>query len=504
MRDEDKYLLVNALRQRGQFHLATKWYFRNWLPLPYQYAWHHYRTPEIDAWEDIPNTTTIAGIASGKTTVMAASFGIDCLSIPHFKALSTSVTAKQAELGFDMFSAWYEDNPHMLHLIQDIKIRPWPIVHFKNFSTWEFRTAGTDARYIRGSEYDRISFDEAGLDPQGDITKVLRGRLRGSRTDGENTTRMARLDVMTSPADMPWLKERYYKGIIGHSLANLKQYASARWATWDNTHLTTSQIEAMKSEYPPDLIDVEMGGMFPDFGFSVFPTGHVNACIDKSLYDATYIALNPEDEGKPLPGYDLQEDPRHGIFKYEIPFEPGKIYIAAGDPGSGSIPKRDAATVLVCDVTDDKLRLVYFHWVSGRGSYTPFLDSYQYAIRKYNPVLKGIDATGPQKALDEIAFKNVGIETSSINFGSEKPGMLNLLKQDITNHRWAYPQIKGIIRQLSVYTDQYDRKHGAQDIVMGMAMLSWLMNFVPASAGDHKNKKNVRRDRKRRTTGRRR
>lgn len=451
---------------------------------------------------DIPNTTAIAGIASGKTTIMAASYMTDCLSIPYFNALSTSVTAKQAELGFDMFMSWYEDNPRLLHLIHDIKLRPWPKVYFKNFSLWEFRTSGTDARYIRGSEYDRISFDESGLDPSGEIVKVLRGRLRGSRKDGENTTRMARLDLMTSPADLPWLKERYYKGITGNPMEDLGQYTSCKWATWDNKHLTEIQIESMKAEYPPDLIDVEMGGNFPDFGYTFFPTRHIQSCIDLSLYDACLIALYPEDEKeKPLPGYDLQEDPRHGIYKFELPFRPGRIYISGGDPGSGSIPRRDAACIIVCDVTDNMLKLVYFHWVSGRGSYNPFLQSYKYAINKYSPALCGIDATGAQKALDEIAFQNVGIQTDRINFTTEKPAMLNMLKQDITNHKWSFPQIKGMVRQLNIYTDSYDRKHGAQDIVMTMAELSWLLNFVPEGANqDSQNRKNVRKSRTSRTT----
>jgi hypothetical protein len=496
MRQEDQQILVGALRQNGGFHLATKWYFRNWAPLPYQYAWHHFADPNG---VDILNSTVIAGIASGKTNVMAASYAVDCLSIPYFRALSTSVTARQAELGFDMFMSWYEDNPKLAHLVETIKLRPWPIVTFKIFSVWEFRTSGLNAKFIRGSEYDRISFDEAGLDPYGEVIKVLRGRLRGIRPDGNNTPRMARLDVLTSPTDAPWLKERYYRGVKDHSMENLDQYASARWATWDNTFLTEPQIEAMKAEYPPDMINVEMGGFFPDFGYTFFPSSAINACMDQSKYDACYTAMFPEDESAPIPGYDLQEDPRHGIYKFETPYRPGRIYISGGDPGSGSIPQRDSACVFVVDVTDDLFDVVYFHWISGRGSYNPFLNSYKYAIKKYQPVLRGIDATGSQKALDEIAFQNVGIETDRINFSTEKHAMLNMLKQDVTNHKWRYPQIKGLVRQLGVYTDYYDRKGGAQDIVMTMAEISWLKNFIPASAQDHKNVKNVRSSRRRRT-----
>lgn len=219
------------------------------------------------------------------------------------------------------------------HHIEHIALRPFPVITFKNHSEWEFRTAGTDARFIRGSEYDRINFDEAGLDLNGIIIKVL----RGVRPDGYNTPRMARLDVTTSPTDALWLRERYDKGDPECEEHDLRRYRSLRVATWDNTMLTEDQVEAMKAEYPPDMIDVEMGGFFPDYGFSMFPPVHVQACTDQSLYDAAYIAINPE-EGAGRKGYRLDEDPRHGIIHFEVPPEPGRLYIMAGDPGTGNYP----------------------------------------------------------------------------------------------------------------------------------------------------------------------
>jgi hypothetical protein len=460
--------------------------------MPFQWAWHQLQ---------VINTSLLAGIATGKTTIVAASSLMDCISIPYFRALNTSVTAKQAELPFDMVMSWIEGNPKLEHLIENISLRPFPVITFKNFSEYEFRTAGLDARFIRGSEYDRINFDEAGLDFAGMIIKVLRGRLRGERPDG--TTRMARLDVTTSPTDALWLRERYSRGERGSPNAELNLYRSMRVATWDNTHLTEEQIEAMKAEYPPEMIDVEMGGFFPDYGVSMFPSGHVNACVDQSLYDAAYLALNPED-GKVLPGYVVNEDPRHGIVHFELPRKPGHIYIIGGDPGMDNYPKRNAGVVMVADVTSKPYELTYFDWVSGNGSYNPFLASYKKANDKYNPVLRGIDATGTQRGLDELAFENHGIPTDKLNFSTDKAAMLNELSNDITNHFWRMPPIKGMISQLGTYNWETDKKV-PQDTVMTMAELSYLARFIPAepvkSGAVAKNNFN---NRKARTTTRRR
>ena len=96
--DADETLLPMALRQNGGFHLATKWYC-GFEPMPKQYAFHQLV---------VPNVTFLAGIAAGKTYGVAASYLIDCLSIPYFGALNTSVTSVQAELVFEIVNGgWF-------------------------------------------------------------------------------------------------------------------------------------------------------------------------------------------------------------------------------------------------------------------------------------------------------------------------------------------------------------------------------------------------------------
>lgn len=464
--DADKQYLYLARREVGGFHIATDWYFRGFIPLPYQYAYHHV---------PVANVTFLAGIAAGKTISSAASLCIDCISIPYFKALSTSVTAKQAELPFDFLTSWYESNPKLEHLIYDIKLRPWPIVYFQNFSEWEFRTAGADARFIRGHEYDRIVYDEAGLDGLGETAKVLRGRLRGRRPDG--TIRMSRLDAITSPTDAQWLKERYYRGIKTHDTAQLDKYASLKIRTRDNTMLTEEQIGLMEAEYTPEMIAVEMDANFPDYGMSMFPTRHVTACTSQEIADNIYISMNPE-EGAPKAGYGWEEHPRYGVVRYEMPYDPRGVYVMAGDPGLDDPPRRNASVVCVArtDVTPNVV--VYFDWVFSRGTYKPFLSSYKYAINKYRPAFKALDTTSTQKGLQELGFSDAGIETQGINFQRDKEAALNSLSLMISNHEIAWAPVRGIQRQVGSYTRENDKKI-AQDIVMGLAMLALGCRYAP-------------------------
>jgi hypothetical protein len=482
----DRNALLWAQRESGGFLHAARWYLRNWEPMPYQYVWH--MVPQM-------NATWVGGIATAKTSTSAASYLMDCIGYPNFKALNTSVTAKQAELPFMMIMEWIEDNQKLEHLIEDIRLKPWPIITFKNYSTYEFRTAGLNAAFIRGFEYDRANYDECGLDTQGKTTEILRGRLRGSRIAGnKRVPRLARLDTVSSPTAALWFKERFNKG---QRPETQDLYFSMRTTTWDNIHLTKAQIDAMAAEMPADVILVELGAEFPEYGAAFFPEGHVDACIDQTLYDIAYIALNPEDPTEiPKAGYRLDEDGRAGITLFELPIVPGKRYILAGDPGRGNPPHRNAGVVLVADVTNIPLRLVYCNWVAGNGSINPFMDAYKYAIEKYLPERKGLDVTGTQTFLDEIAFTNYGIATDGINYAADKHGMLNSLLTDILNHRWRIPPVQGLVRQTKTYTLEDDKDNTfPQDLVTTLAQISWLareMHVTQAAVQNHKTAGNPR------------
>lgn len=463
----DRKILPLATRDQGGFHLACEWYL-GWTPLDYQYLFHHVKQP---------NVTWVGAIATGKTSAVAASYLIDCLTIPGFKALNTSISARQAELPFEMIMGWLDGNPRLEHLVENVKLRPFPLIEFKIGSFYSFRTMGNEARLIRGEEYDRVNIDEAGYMFDDVALKVLRGRLRGKRPDGSH--RMARMDVVGSPTAEEWFMKRFYRGIPTHELADPENYFSMRTTTYDNTHLTEQQIALMEAEYPPSLIDVELGAKFPDFGIGTFPKSHIQACTDVNLNDLMNAGVRTEN-GKPKQGYRLEEDPRQGILKFELPRTGGHRYVLAGDPGTDNPPRRNAGVVIVLDVSQKPHTLVYFDWCVGNGSYYPFLDSYKYALNKYQPTIKGLDATGPQKALDELAFESRGIQLDKMHFGRDKSAILNDLTFAITGHTVRFPMIKGLIHQLRSYSRERENdKRFPQDIVMALGMAAHLSRYAP-------------------------
>jgi hypothetical protein len=479
---QDELILGAALRERGGFHVATNWLF-GWDPLDYQYFWHHI---------PILNTTFLAGIGSGKTSNVAASYSMDCLTLPGFRALNASVTAKQAELAYEMVDAWAENNPRFKRLIVDRTLRPYPILQFFNHSTYEFRTAGQGAKFIRGHEYDRINYDEGELDPDGEAVKVLRGRLRGSRPDG--SPRMARLDVTGTPAQVPWFRERFEKGLPGHPNATaetLKHYLSMRVTTYMNTKLTREQIELMEAEFPAEYARVELGAEFPDYGLSTFPHNHILACIDPSLNDEVTEALY--ERSQPFAGYSLEEWPHVGTVHMEFPVQPQHVYVIAGDPGMGNPPHRNAGCVMVFDVTTPVSQLAYFEWIAGKGSYHPFMNSYKYAMEKYATVYNSIDVTGTQRALDELGFEDFGLVLDGLSFGGLKDTLINSLSMAFASHTLRLPRIEGLLKQSTEYIRENDTPSAqiAQDLVMTLAQITYCRRFVNADSVAQRARRNL-------------
>lgn len=464
--EADRLFLTAGLRENLLYPAMIEWYF-GYKPMPKQYAYHQARQP---------NVVWVGSIASGKSFGIAASIMADCLTLPGFKALSTSITSAQAEIPFDMASSWITSDLYrgrIEHLIEDIVKRPYPMIRFKNGSSWLFRTAGNRAVHIRGLEFDRIVFDEAGYEYNEETMHALRGRLRGERQPG--VPRMARLDVTTSPTDCPWLRKWFDRGDPTSLEPQLEDYISIRSTIYDNTHISDEQIRLMKAGYSDEMIRVELLGQFPEYGNTMFAQRHIFAAEDADLNDEMEMALRPE-EGGEKPGYREEVHPRHGVVHWELPAEQGRLYVQAGDPGMGDVPNRNAGCVMVFDATEKPYKMVYFSWVSGRGSYMPFLNNYKYALNKYGPALKGIDATGTQRALDELAFTRMGIQTDAISFNRDKDAALNALSFMLTNQELRMPFIKGLHVQLSKYVR--DDKGLDNDIVMTLAMVAHLLRFA--------------------------
>lgn len=496
----DRTILKMAARpETGGLSILAQWFFDTSV-LRNQFVIHH--APQ-------PNVLHVGGVGCGKTMGEMFDLTARALLIPYYKGLNTSITSSQAELPFNMLEGFIENNKKLDPFIEHISQRPYPTVTFTNGSEITFRTAGYEARNIRGFEFDHINFDEGGYEPKESTILYLRGRLRGRRPDG--TPRLNRLTITTTPTDVPWLLQMWERGRPDEGAEyDPHRYLSLRSTTFDNTFLTKSQIDEIVNSYPDALIEQEIYAKFPDYGLTDFSRASIEQCEDVILNDEMILNTRGGDGRQPIHGWAFIEHPRHGITYWHEPMVPGRLYIGAGDPGSSSPPARNSPCVMVFDCTTDPYKLVFLHWIDGRGSILPFLASYKGAMDEYQPIYMGMDVTGSQKGMEEIAFEEHGISPDRINFQRDKLGMVNSLRYALGKRMVRFPFIKGLHTQLRAYKSAEDKKM-AQDLIATFMQVAHLARMLPDRSGatgtigkTHPRARGYRTDRSRKQSGRRR
>jgi hypothetical protein len=138
--------------------------------------------------------------------------------------------------------------------------------------------------------------------------------------------------------------------------------------------------------------------------------------------------------------------------------------------------------VIVLDITgfpQYPVTMRMFHWVYGGGSYMPFLSSFKTAMNLYRPVGAAFDATGAQKAMDELAFSDVGegILVEGMNLAGRKQAYHNAIKLIMQRGLLRYPYIRGLRRQLAQYA--FPDTKLSQDIVSALQIAGgWMRRRI--------------------------
>jgi hypothetical protein len=481
--DEDIQILEAS---KENCNIFLKYYFNVEL-MPHQLMMAHAQQKSL---------LTLGGRGSGKTFGFFWSYIWLCTVIPDFRVLWTSYTADQAGIAFydvglpiiqqsDRFHKFLPEG------LKSLKKKPYPSIHIQIPGTglpesfMVFKPPGDSGNTKRGFTLDAIHIDEGGLIDDPRVLSTLRPAMRGRRISPGEEPRMCRMSISTTPTPAEWLREWWESSsspdYIGYSPDD---YLSVRVSSSGNVHLTEDQLKSFAQGMSDEERAVELEAEFPEYLGTEFSPASINACEDMMLNREMqeYVALGESD-------YELKTSGRSGIVLYQKAMYPEGRYVLCGDPGTGSPPYRNAGVILVWDIQKVPYELVYFCWVDGRGDYKPFFSTYEWCYRYYDPIYSAFDATGTQKAMDELYFENNGIIVEGLSVTTEKTAMINTLKIMLHKKLLRFPNISGIRTQLLSYDLAKDKKL-AQDIVMAMAMSVWKMRILfyrDASELGHRN-----------------
>lgn len=424
----------------------------------------------------------LGGRGSGKTYGFIWKYIWLATVMPDLRVLWGSYSADQAAIPFydvaypgilasERFAKFLPEGE------KSLKRKPHPQIQIKipgtnlPMSTITFKTVGIGASTKRGFTLDIIHYDEAGLENNEKVITTLRPAMRGRRWNGD--PRIAQLAVSTTPTSAEWLREWWNRATDKENPDfDDKKYFALKVSSSANTSLTAEQLDAFEQDMTPEERQVEIQADFPEYTGTDFSPAVVNLCQDKLLNEEVVQAIENKQ-----PGYDILTISRTGVVKYVKPAVEGHHYIVSGDPGMGNPPYRNAPCIMVWDVTRKPYELVCFYWVFGNGSYKPFFNRYEWCLDYYKPMYAVFDATGTQRAMDELYFEDRNRIVEGLSLQSEKAAMLNAAKILMQRGDLRFPYIQGMRLQLLNYKQDEDKKI-AQDIVMTLAMAAWKMRVL--------------------------
>jgi len=436
--------------------------------MPWQYIFHHASQEDI---------TVIGGTGSGKTVGAGLSYATWAATTPRFKFMNLAPTSYQSKLMFDAILREADGKPFERFITKVVE-RPYPkIVLSSDYigeSTLEFFSAHDDASKIQGWEGDCMNLDESGLIPNGNqLIGMMVTRLRGTvpMPGGGVRGRLRRISMITASYSEapPWLWNR-----MDMMAEDPKNFLSMTVTSANAGTLSDSDIESYKRRIPVDQQALLLEGARPTGAGDHFSLDQVVDCED--LGDNRNMQYHTMEKDTPSKGWIYTEVPGIGCTHFEMPPD-NRMYLLIGDPGMGNPPLRNAGVVTVWDITNfpkEPARLRYFNWVFGRGSYTNFLNAYEYAYNTYRPMEAIIDSTGPQTLWNEQVLLDRNIWASGFDFSGKKQGMLVSAMQLVNRGIIRFPFIQGLRSQLVNYSLQRDSKL-SQDIVVNVMMLAYYL-----------------------------
>ena len=357
------------------------------------------------------------------------------------------------------------ENHRIERFVWKIISKPYPKIVLKHSgigtSSLEFMSAADDANRILSWEGDWINIDEAGLLDNLDDTIVRLGtRLRGTV---HGRARLGRLSLTTNPHVNPQL---YYRFDLGED--NPDEYLSMKVSTRSNKNITDDQLKALINRIPERERDRWLDGDRPEAEGREFPASLVDPCEDEGLDEIMSVGID-----KGSPGFIQEIAPKAGIVSWQLPYEEGRRYITAMDPGQGNAPYRNAPVIMVWDVTDfpaSEMRLRGFWWGFGDGSYQPCISQFRHWHEYYRVSFGAFESTGSQVGFQEYFRLEEDMLVYGMSFaGNAKYDALVALKLLMSKQLIRWPKdIKALRQQMLSY--KLPDKKITQDIVSCMSL----------------------------------
>lgn len=378
-----------------------------------------------------------------------------------YRVVNIAMSLDQASLIWNMAYALASTSPKFKRFLRDDKTMtsPFPVMVIGSQngqleSQFWARSTAKKARYLLGHTFNRIAYDEAAFDKDGEEIRsdVLLSRISDNA---------GKLEYTSSPNGKNWFFRQCMR-----SVEDPAGFFWMKGSIWQNRFISQDDFKKNMQTMRPEQIKQDIEGDFADSS-SVFSTDAVSECYANQ----EWAALMPL-----KPNYVVEQDDRPGVglIPKLVKDQNGRRYVGGVDFGR----KRDKTAILVLDVTDlaknqdgelvGTAPIVLCDQI-GKTSWRTIKEKVKGIAKQYNDCPFLGDETGMGDPIIQDLQEAFGVNIEGFHFSApSKTNLLVGLQTVIQNRQLAFPYIKDLVDQL-IYYDWEDRLL-TTDLVMGLAL----------------------------------
>lgn len=322
---------------------------------------------------------------------------------------------------------------------------------------------------------DYVVIDQAEKMPNiQEIRRVIGSRFRGQIMGRDIVGQMA---FLANAKDNPELWD-----LFDEAEDDPDNIYAVQPATFDNIYITPEQLSNMEQDVggTDEDIRVHIEGGRPLLTGEQFPAS-LQANIKSDILDEKMR----QGIDAHIPGFVHIKAPKKvGTVRWEMPYEPDRMYCVIADPGSDNPPKRNSAVIMVWDYTDfpeQPATMQAFNWVYGNHRPEPWITQYLEYVERYRAkTTNAFDSTAWQSGWQESLWAiNRTIAGGMPLHLNHKSKYLIFTKRLCELGLLKVPSIQGLFTQLGRYVVPDNDKKLVQDIVMAFIMSGgWLEHLM--------------------------
>lgn len=367
-------------------------------------------------------------------------------------AINVSISIDQASIVFNKAAA-YAQNSRLKTFVDSVVYSPFPTMTFKKMGgatsgaeIWA-RSTAHNGKYLLGHSFPYVNYDEAALEPNGDVilNDVIMMRLADAG---------GKITYTSQPRGKNWFYQRFLYGDPGSAVYDPTIHAQYG-SSFDNPHINHEYIRRAMERMTESQIAQNIYGRFADEE-SFFPLDRIMACMK----DQDYKLPIP-------PGHDVvTRDLANGTETRFVPTsDPKPQYVMGVDLAA----KQDDTCIAVLRVDVRPWQLVHFELL-GRTDWR-LVKNKVAKIHKLYRAWGYTDYTGPGIPVTDDLRLEHGCDLEGYNFAGttgNKLALLIELQMAIQNAEFRSPYIEELVNQLAHY--QLEDKRLRTDAVFGLAL----------------------------------